>query len=221
MAVRDLILPDLSIVEIDDGETEVNVDGLGTVVAHANKACSRLIMRFQKPAILALTRAIGDEIQEAENMMWQVLLSRYLDHAEGVSLRYLGARVHEPWQGQTDAEYRVRIRARIRINRSRGGPEDILDVARLLGAAGDIENTGNASMRFTVRALPTNPLVRAQLAGLLGETRSAGVRLYVIVPASSVAFTLGSVSDPDVGGYLGSVSDPSAGSGELVARYTV
>ncbi len=209
-----LTLPDGTETEIDPTDVEVIVDELGSITAHANKAQSRLIERFQKPVYVAITRAVGDELQEAENMLWNVLLSRYIDHAEGVSLNYLGNRVGEPRQSQNDPDYRVRIRARILINRSRGGPEDLYAIARALGLTVKLTNTGNASLRMDVLSYSANGPIRRQAADLLGEAVSGGVRLHVTAPTHATdAAVWGSVSDPSIGASFGSVSDPDAGAG--------
>ncbi len=214
MSVTEIILPDGAVAEIDSAEYAVEVDGLGLVTAHANKAESRLIDRFKRPAYRAIARAVSEEIQTAENMLWQVLLSRYIDNAEGVSLDYLGNRVGEPRQNQNDPNYRVRIRARILINRSRGSAEDLLAIVRVLGASAYVWNTGDASMHVEVLTLPSNPEVAAQIGGLLGEATSAGVGLHVTTPSTlGVPGSWGSEYDAEFGSIYGSEYDEAAGSG--------
>jgi hypothetical protein len=205
--VYDLPLPDGTDAEITGDDYEVEVDGLGTVVAHANQAASRLIERLQRPVYRAIVRAVGEELQEAENMLWAVLVSRYIDNAEGEALNFLGGRVGESRESQDDPGYRVRIRARVVINRSRGGPEDLLLLVRTLGGHGRVTNTGNASVRLDVPERPANAATRAQLPGLAGETVSAGVRVHVSIATSAVPFVLDSVSGGvDAPGLLDSVS---------------
>lgn len=201
--VYDLPLPDGTEVEVTGDDYAVVVDGLGSVTAHANQAASRLIGRFQRPVYRAIVRAVGEELQEAENVLWGVLLSRYIDNAEGEALDFIGARVGESRQSQDDPNYRVRIRARVVINRSRGGAEDVLLLVRTLGGNGRVTNTGNASMRLEVVALPTNAATRAQIHALAGETVSAGVRIYVVVPTSARPFRFGDTLNPgDTGDSL-------------------
>jgi len=198
-----LILPDDSEVEIDPDDFEVDVDGLGTITAHANRGSSRLIERFQKPVYLAILRAVADEIQEAENMLWNVLLSRYIDDAFGKSLDYIGNRVGEPRQDLDDPDYRTRIRARILINKSAGRPEDILAIVRALGSHGHLTNTGNASMRVDITEDFTNGATRRQVADLLGQATAGGVRLHVSRPATATPFRLGDAfTDTSFGGIL-------------------
>jgi len=215
VSVTEITLPDGTVAEIESHEYSVEVDGLGVVTAHANKAEARLIERFKRPVYRAIARAIGEEIQEAENMMWQVLLSRYIDNAEGLSLDYLGNRVGEPRQSQNDPNYRIRIRARILINRSRGSAEDLLAIVRALGSTARVQNTGNASLKVEVLTLPANPEVASQIGGLLGEATSGGVGLHVTTPVTvGISATWGSEYDAEMGSVYGSEYDESAGSGD-------
>jgi hypothetical protein len=205
----DLELPDGTFVEVDSDDVTVEIDGLGTVVAHPVQGPSRLIERFQKPVYLAIIKALCEELQEAENMLWGVLLSRYVDNAEGVSLNYIGNRVGEPRASLNDPDYRVRIKARILINKSRGRSEDILGIVRALGLHAIVRNTGRASMRATITSRPVNASTRRQLASLLGEATSGGVRLHVSVPTTSTPFRLGDHSTST--SYGGILQDSSAG----------
>lgn len=211
----DLVLPDGSTTEVQGNDFDVEVDGLGVVVAHANQAASRLIEWFKKPVYTAIARAVGDELQEAENALWEVLLSRYIDNAAGEALVFLGERVGEPPGNLSDPDYRVRIRARVLINRSRGGPEDLLAIVRALGEHAHVRNTGNASVRLDLTAEPENAATSAQIADLLGEAVSAGVRLHVVAPVSANPFMLGSVSDGALGSMLDSASGGVDEPGEL------
>jgi hypothetical protein len=213
----DIELPDGTHIEADVGDDEIEVDGLGVVVLHPIQGPSRLIERFQKPAYLAVLRAVCEELQEAENALWSVLLSRYIDNAEGVSLNYLGSRVGEPRASLNDPDYRVRIKARILINRSRGRAEDLLGIVRALGLHAVVRNTHRASMRLEVTTRPTNVSTRRQIASLLGEATSGGVRLFVSMPtATSPRFRLGFRGGPtSYGGKLSSVSATIADAGHL------
>ncbi len=202
---EDLTLPDGSTVELDETDLEFTVDNLGVVTAHPNKAASRLIERFRKPAYKAFLRACALEVQEAENMLWNVLLSRYVDHAEGVSLNYIGNRVGEPRASLNDPDYRVRIKARILINRSKGRAEDVLGIIRALGSHGRWRNTHRASARVELLETPANASTAAQIADLLGQAVSGGVRLHVSMPTSATPFRLGHVGGDDNGGILDSV----------------
>lgn len=100
---------------------------------------SRLAEEFRKPRISKLFGGIGAQYQALEDAAWQLYTLRSVDTAEGWVLDVLGKLVGERRQGSLDADYRIRVRARIRANLSDGTIEDVLAVFRLLlGGAGTL-----------------------------------------------------------------------------------
>lgn len=61
---------------------------------------------------------------------------RLLPNASGAQLDMIGRIVGRGRSGLSDADYFIAIRAQIRINRSCGTPEDMIDVTRLTVPAG-------------------------------------------------------------------------------------
>ena len=99
---------------------------------HAGKMLARLGEEFRKPRIQAILSAEAAQYQAIEDAYWQLLTEFGVDTATGHALDVLGRIVGEPRQGALDADYRLRVRARIRVNRSDGTIEDIIEVVRLL-----------------------------------------------------------------------------------------
>lgn len=99
---------------------------------HAGKMLARLAEEFRKPRISAIITGEAAQYQAIEDAYWQLLTEFGVDTATGHALDVLGRIVGEPRQGALDADYRLRVRARIRVNRSDGTIEDIIDVVRLL-----------------------------------------------------------------------------------------
>lgn len=99
---------------------------------HAGKMLARLAEEFRKPRIQAILTAEAAQYQAIEDALWQLLSEFGVDTAVGWALDVLGRIVGEPRQGASDADYRLRVRARIRVNRSDGTIEDVIDVVRLL-----------------------------------------------------------------------------------------
>ena len=93
---------------------------------------SRLAEEFRKPRISKLFGGIGAQYQALEDAAWQLYTLRSVDTAEGWVLDVLGKLVGERRQGSPDADYRIRVRARIRANLSDGTIEDVLAVFKLL-----------------------------------------------------------------------------------------
>lgn len=99
---------------------------------HAGKMLARLAEEFRKPRISAILTGEAAQYQAIEDAYWQLLTEFGVDTATGHALEVLGRIVGEPRQGAIDADYRLRVRARIRVNRSDGTIEDIIEVVRLL-----------------------------------------------------------------------------------------
>lgn len=99
---------------------------------HVGKMLARLGEEFRKPRIQATLSAEAAQYQAIEDAYWQLLAEFGIETAVGWALDVLGRIVDEPRQGATDADYRLRVRARIRVNRSDGTIEDVIDVVRLL-----------------------------------------------------------------------------------------
>lgn len=88
-----------------------------------------------KPNIEALLSAGLRRVQTLEDEVWIAIWAWVLDYAEFQQLDDLGAIVGQAREGRTDDQYRYAIRVRIRVNRSKGRAEDVLQVATLLDAA--------------------------------------------------------------------------------------
>ena len=99
---------------------------------HEGKMLARLAEEFRKPRISAIIRGEAAQYQAIEDAYWQLLTEFGVETAIGWALDVLGKIVGEPRQGALDADYRLRVRARIRVNRSDGTIEDIIEVVRLL-----------------------------------------------------------------------------------------
>jgi len=100
---------------------------LTQITDHAERALDRLAAQFRdKPRIAAILNALSAEVQEVENMLFDLLNKRSIDGGEGVQLDKLGTIVGQPRRGRTDAEYRPALRARIRINLAQGQPNEII-----------------------------------------------------------------------------------------------
>jgi hypothetical protein len=186
-----LTLPDGSEVEIDETILSVETE-LGSVTAHRHKAKERTIERWKSPEGYAAVRdSYADEIQELENALWSIKSSKLVDDAFGASLDLLGRIVGEGRNGRTDPGYRVRIKARIRVNQSFGTPSDLLAVCALLDTANfKYKRTGPAAYLITMDAELTGFASATELAGLLGETEPLGVGGLVTLWGSSGGFVL-------------------------------
>jgi hypothetical protein len=96
---------------------------------------NKLLGVFQgKPRIASLLKSWLLEAQAVEDAFWDIWFNRLLANntATGDLLRILGALVGQGSEGQTDANFRLLITARIRANRSDGLREDLITITSLL-----------------------------------------------------------------------------------------
>lgn len=71
-------------------------------------------------------------VQEIEGVFWDIINKFQLPNATGDQLDKLGDLVGEPRGGRNDTDYRYAIRLRIRVHRSEGKAEDVLQITSLL-----------------------------------------------------------------------------------------
>lgn len=149
---------------------------------HAGKMLARLAEEFRKPRIMSILRGEAAQYQAIEDACWQLLTEFGVDSATGWALDVLGRIVGEPRQGALDADYRLRVRARIRVNRSDGTIEDVIEVVRLLigsvllpSAVIKLTEYYPAAFVLRITGLIINP-TQAQICGsFINQARGAGI----------------------------------------------
>lgn len=107
--------------------------GLTQTTTHIAEAKARFVQQFRaKPNMEAWLADYVTQVQDLEDVFFQLLLDRVIATAIGVQLDGLGAIVGEERKGKSDASYRIWIRGRILANRSSGTPEQMLELADLV-----------------------------------------------------------------------------------------
>lgn len=153
---------------------------LTQTTTHEAEAKARLVQQFKDKAKLeAWLAAYVAQIQDLEDVFFQLLEDRVLDTAVGVQLDGLGDIVGEERKGKSDESYRTWIRGRIRANRSSGTPEDMLEVADLITDANAlaIEEYYPAAFNLIIfDALEENI---DDVEAILDAASPAGVRAHV------------------------------------------
>lgn len=95
-------------------------------------AIARLIDVFrEKDNFKNLLSTYTEESQEIENVAFDLLNGFWLSTATGVQLDAIGEIVGVARQGASDVIYRVRIRARIKLNSTSGTPNQIIELVKL------------------------------------------------------------------------------------------
>jgi hypothetical protein len=154
---------------------------------------------MRKPNIMGMLASFSQQVQDLENAIFAVLNGRDINNAEGVQLDGLGALVGEPRNGRDDTTYRLRIRARIKLNVSSGTPNEILELFALLidsGQTAKLVEKPPASFNLTIGG--TSGVVTAtavELGRLLQQAKPAGVKASLIYSTDSDTntFTLSSL----------------------------
>ena len=205
---RTVELPYAQTAEVADEELSYEIPD-GVVTLHRNKAASRTTEFWRTDEIFcALRDIIADEIQEAENAIWEIIASNDVDRAFGASLDKLGRIVNEAREHRTDPSYRVRIIARGVILRSHGRTTDLLNMLTLLDESEfRIVTTPPAAFLVTMVDPPTGHAARGEFASLIAQCRAAGVGAMITIPAQDGGFILAdtvanTVEGSDVGDYV-------------------
>jgi|SRR5262245_58163108 len=179
---------------------------------HVARGVSRLIERYRKPRTSALLASWLDEVQQAEDALWQLLVERWVTTAVGVQLDVLGRIVGEPRRNRDDDTYRIWISARNMVTRSSGKTTEILAIARTLaGPIVDIALEEYYPAAFLVRLSGTFTLDEGyQIAYQLKQAKPAGVLFGMTWAAAADTFRFAPGDTPVASSPRGFDSGPFA-----------
>lgn len=149
---------------------------------HVADGEAKLLSQFKNsPKFRALLRSYLRQIQKLENAIWEVITIRGIAASEGVGLDVIGRVVKRARLGLSDGDYRLALRAQIRINRSSGSPIDILAITGLSlpdGASYFLTPYFPATILITI---PDNVGANIQLLyDNLRRAKMGGVALFLI-----------------------------------------
>lgn len=135
----------------------------------------------EKPRLEALLRSYLNRLQELEDTTWAVLESRLIDNAVDSQLDVLGKLVGQRRMGLDDDTYRLFIKARALVNRSKGRGPDIIGLCTLLFGEFNTLLVEMYPASFVIETAAASPLTPAlagqvrQIARLIAAARAAGV----------------------------------------------
>lgn len=151
--------------------------------AHETTAISLLTDHYRtKFVIPGLVRAFARQVQVAEDAIWGVIESFYLaNDPVGNQLDALGSIVGVARQGANDKDYLALVRLQIRVNRSQGLAEDIIQVMTLTDGVPpkyheDFQNPWSGmfiveTWDMSSPAFVAKQIKRCRTAGVYGELR--------------------------------------------------
>lgn len=180
------------------------------ITDHVARAQERLLTQFRdSPKLNALLGALVLEVQSSEDVIFDVILLRYIDAAEGVNLDIIGRYVgRERLDVSDDAEYRELLRVQIRANNSDCGAEDIIYVAsELVGLPVRYTQTtdhGAYQAHFHLEVIGGQAIGEDELArinDMIALVACAAVSWEFVSGSATVPFTYGTGPGYGIGEY--------------------
>lgn len=93
---------------------------------------------FKGSNVEDLLKTISSQLEELENMWFQLLDERNIDDAVGWQLDIIGKILNLPRLGRDDVSYRNLLKLKAKINSSYGDPEILIETVKLLYNADDV-----------------------------------------------------------------------------------
>ncbi len=190
------------------------------ITDHIDQALGKLIMRFQgKPRFAAWVAARVRQVQKLEDAIQVVIGSRDVDTCDETRLEIIGKIVGQPRRGTTLEQFRMYVKARIKVNRSRGRIRDLKQIATML--VGPVTYWEGAPAYFQIEAsTPIDPVLSDPnvAAELLREAKAAGVGMgFVYNTSSASGWLVGSYTDDTDAARGGSYDGTTGGVGAAFA----
>lgn len=177
---------------------------------HVEEAQANLVSQFRdKPTLEALVASFVEQIQQLEDVFFELLDFRSLETSFGEQLDGIGSIVGETRQSRADDAYRLAISARIILNLANSTPEDIICLIRAL--VGDKEVEIKESFPAHFDAIVNDPIdVDAfRVSTFVHSAKPAGVRGIFHWHQTNQPF--GFDGDPEASGFDDGTNQPNAG----------
>ncbi len=167
------------------------------ISTHTADALLRLIDQYKdKPRMAAFVSAFTDRVQDIEDALYLTFFESAIADAVGAQLDVLGDVVGQKRQGMVDDEYRSFIYARIKVNRSDGKLEQLLEILSLILNGQDtpptdpIEATEMYPCTVLLEAygVTANPFITWR--DFLEPAAAGGVRLFYVSNQEAIADSL-------------------------------
>lgn len=154
-----------------------------------------------------------DQVQELENVLFDLLNNRMLDAAEGAQLDKLGSMLNESRKGsQSDSNYRTILGVKIKQNLSQGEPETLISILSALTSSTQInfvELYPAAIVMYFDGEIIGTP---SDLKNLIDGIAAGGVRVDIVKGLLTEAFVVegavglgcSSTVSPTTGGRIAS-----------------
>jgi hypothetical protein len=192
------------------------------VTTHVKQGLARLLSKEKDSVNLrALLTSYLNRVQELEDTAWLVINSRTLD-GEGAQLDLIGSFLVEPRGELDDDDYKIALRAKLRIMRSSGRPLDLQEVAALSLPEGFSHNYSEAYPKTAIVEVggEVDFAVDVLWRNLLA-TKAGGTRLFLTweTTANAYRFAPADVEIDDLLGGDGDDDEDASPGGSLADAY--
>lgn len=156
--------------------------------------------------------AAGEQIQELEDTIIDLVNDRWLSTAEGAQLDLLGGILNIIRNANTDDEYRRRLKAAVVRYKSSGRAEEVISAFILLVDANRVILTEVFPAEVNVAVSGSIGLVgtSGELENAINDVLAAGVSLGAVILADDVPFVFQGYPFPEGKGYS-SIAAPASG----------
>lgn len=180
---------------------------------HADLAKRRVLEQFKgSPRLLGMLDGLCINIQELENVFFDIKDNLSIFNSTGVNLDIWGDILNQPRNGLSDdTEYRIVLLAKIAQNVSQGTAEELIALLTLLTNPTKIIYSELQPAELVMTILSPTPIGSYELIrSVMQKAKAAGVKFNVLVVASEHPFSF--AEDPDIDGRgFGDINDPDVG----------
>lgn len=182
-----------------------------SLINHTSRMIGRLILQYKDAENLqAIISAIGNELEELEQVNSDLLNLRSIYTATNAQLDGWGEILDVPRAGRTDDEYRARLFIKIAEITSEGTAEDLIQLYLNLMDADWIEFHDYYPAAFHMLAKNGSPIGdTTDIRNAITAAKAAGVE-YELFVSTSPAFAFLADPDPDTDGFS-SLAAPTTG----------
>ena len=189
---------------------------LSKIDTHAADAAARIGQEYKaSPRICGVIATHAGQIQELDDALWQLATERYLDvtvdsvyyEAVGIQLDVIGSILAESRGAMTDDEYRLVLKAKIRLIKSSGTVEELVAIFHALFPLATITVTTRPPAYVSVHVSGVITATEGAIGRrMCRQGRAAGVHgsFRWQEDATAALFTLDTGPGLDVGHLAGS-----------------
>ena len=143
--------------------------------------CDQQTSQFEEKVVFkAITEVIAEQLQDLNDVFYQLLTERSLNAAVGEQLDVLGRILVLPRNGEIDVDYRRLLKAKAGINASTGSPATMIPILKLVTDSTYVGLQEISATPATVSAVVNGNDIANQSLELLEQIAAAGINLTIL-----------------------------------------